>query len=263
MLRSIFAKTFWDQRRALLAWSIGVAFATALYASFYPTMQNPQMEAAMEAYPQALMDAFGFQDLVSPAGYLGGTVFGIIGPILIIIFTVANGTRAVAGDEEGGTLDLLLAYPVSRTRVVAERFGALAVATMVLGMAILVVLLVLRGPAELNISAGNLAGMVLHLVLLGLCFGSLALGLGAATGRRGLALSVAAILGVLAWFANTLAPSSESIAWLQNLSPFHYYSGGQPLRNGPQADDILILLGVSLLAVAAGAVIFNRRDVAV
>ena len=111
MLRNVFTKTLWDQRRGLVAWVIGVALATTLYASFYPTMRNPEMEAAM-------MDAFGFEDLVSPAGYLAGTVFGIIGPVLMIIFATSAGARAVAGEEESGRLDLLLAYPVSRTRVV-------------------------------------------------------------------------------------------------------------------------------------------------
>lgn len=263
MLRNVFTKTLWDQRRALLAWMIGIAVATAVYASFYPTMRNPEMEAAMASYPQGMMDAFGFQDLTSPAGYLGGTVFGIIGPILLIIFTTASGARAIAGEEESGQLDLLLAYPVSRARVVLQRFAALVVATLLVGGAMLLVLVVVSGPAELDIPASHLVAMVLHLVLLGICFGALALALGAAFGRRGLALAVAAVFGVLAYFANTLAPQSENLAWLQDLSPFRYYSGGQPLRNGLQLGDATLLLVVSLLLVGAGTLAFTRRDVAV
>lgn len=263
MLRNVFTKTLSDQRRALLAWMIGTGVATALYASFYPTMRNPEMEAAMASYPQAMMDAFDFQDLASPAGYLAGTVFGIIGPVLLIIFTTGIGARAIASEEESGRLDLLLAHPVSRTRVVVQRFGALIIATLLVGGAILLVLLALSGPAQLDLPAGHLVAMVVHLVLLGICFGALALALGAAFGRRGLALAVAAILGMLSYFANTLAPQSESLAWLQNVSPFHYYSGGQPLRNGLRLGDASILLGVSLALVAAGTLAFNRRDVGV
>ncbi len=263
MLRNVFTKTLWDQRRALLGWMIGIAVATTLYASFYPTMRNPEMEAAMASYPQVMMDAFGFQDLFSPAGYLAGTVFGIIGPVLVIIFTTGTGARAIAGEEESGRLDLLLAYPVSRVRVVLQRFAALVVATLLVGGAMLLVLFALAGPAELDIPVGHMVAMVLHLVLLGIWFGALALALGAAFGRRGLALDVAAVLGVLTYFANTLAPQSESLAWLQNLSPFHYYSGGQPLRNGLQLADATILLVVSLVLVAVSTLVFSRRDVAV
>ena len=242
MLRNTFTKTLWDQRRALLAWMIGIAAATAVYASFYPTMRNPEMEAAMANYPQVMMDAFGFQDLASPAGYLAGTVFGIIGPVLLIIFTTGTGARAIAGEEESGRLDLLLAYPVSRTRVVLQRFAALVVATLLVGGAMLLVLLALSGPAQMELPAGYIVAMVVHLVLLGICFGALALALGAAFGRRGLALAMAAILGVGSYFANTLAPQSERLAWLQDFSPFRYYSGGQPLRNGLQLGDASILL---------------------
>jgi hypothetical protein len=53
---------------------------------------------------------------------------GLTGALLII--TAAAGARAVAGDEEAGTLDLLLAHPVSLTRLVllALGFGTAALA---------------------------------------------------------------------------------------------------------------------------------------
>jgi ABC-2 type transport system permease protein len=47
------------------------------------------------------------------------------------------------------------------------------------------------------------------------------------------------------------------------VSPWHWYLGGEPLKNGLQAGDSLLLLAVTLLLVAVGTVVFNRRDVAV
>jgi len=57
-----------------------------------------------------------------------------------------------------------------------------------------------------------------------------ALAVGAATGRRAWAAGAVAAGGVLTYFANTLGPSIEWLAWSRDFSPFHYYSGGQPLR---------------------------------
>jgi ABC-2 type transport system permease protein len=42
------------------------------------------------------------------------------GPLLLIIYSVAAGASAIAGEEDRRTLDLLLASPVSHTRVIAS-----------------------------------------------------------------------------------------------------------------------------------------------
>jgi ABC-2 type transport system permease protein len=68
---------------------------------------------------------------------------------------------------------------------------------------------------------------------------------------------------VLSYFANTLAPQQEAIAWLRNLSPFSHYAGGQPLQHGVQIGDAAVLLATSVVLVAAGTLSFSRRDVAV
>ena len=72
-----------------------------------------------------------------------------------------------------------------------------------------------------------------------------------------------ATVGVLTYFGNNLGPSVDWLAWSQDVSPVHYYSGGEPLRNGFQALDSLVLVGAALILVALAAIGFERRDVAV
>ncbi|MFV9503741.1 MAG: ABC transporter permease [Oscillochloridaceae bacterium umkhey_bin13] len=263
MLRNVFTKTLWEQRIGIVGWCLGLAVAAAVYAAFYPSIRSPEMAAALENYPQAMIEAFGLSDMISPAGYLQSTVFGIIGPILILIFAISTGTRAIAGDEHAGTLDLLLAYPVSRTKVLLHRFAALAVALSLIGVSVLLMLIALNNPAELALPVSHLAAMALQLSLLGLSFGALALAAGAITGRPTLALGIASGFGVVSYFANTLAPRVDGLAWLQKLSPFYYYSGSEPLRNGLQAGDTAVLLGLVIVFVVIGVVGFNRRDIGV
>lgn len=264
MLRSVFGKTLWDQRRGILIWSIGIAAVGVMYSAFYPTLNSPEMAEFMDAYPQEIMDAMGITDLTSPEGYLGGTTYGILGPILILIFAASFGARAIAGEEEAGRLDVLLAHPVTRWRVVIERAAAMIVALALAGLVLLLGMIVMAGVAEFeSIGVANLAAASGQLVLLGLFFGALALAIGALTGSRGLALGLVAIVGVLTYFANNLGPSVDWLAWSQNVSPFHYYSGGEPLRHGFQALDSLVLLGASLVLVALAIIGFERRDVAV
>ena len=49
----------------------------------------------------------------------------ILAPLVLLIFAIGAGAGAVAGEEERGTLDLVLAHPVRRRDFVLQRFAAL------------------------------------------------------------------------------------------------------------------------------------------
>jgi ABC-2 type transport system permease protein len=264
MLHSVFSKSLWEQRRALVGWTIGITAVGVFYASFFPAVSGPEISEAMENMAPELMEALGFTAISTPAGYLGSTTFGLLGPVLMIVMGTWLGTRAIAGDEESGRLDVLLAHPVSRVQVAVERFAALAVAMGVVSLVLLAALLAVSGVAQLEtIGAANLAAACLHLAVLGTFFGGLALAVGAATGSRALCSAVAAAVGVVGYFANTLAAQIDAVSWAQSLSPFRYYSGGRPLVNGVQVVDLGILAAAAIALVAIGTALFSKRDVGV
>jgi ABC-2 type transport system permease protein len=264
MLRNVFTKTLWDARRSLLGWALAVSAVAAMYAAFWPSVNTPQMQQALRNYPQGVLEAFNYNDLTSPAGYLGSSVYGLLIPLLVAVFAIDWGTRAVAGDEEAGTLDLLLAHPVSRTRVALQRFAALIAALTLVGALLLLAMLAIAGPAQLQgITAAEFAAATAQLALFGGCLGALAFAVGAATGRKALALGASAGVAVLAYLANGVFPQLQGLEWTRDLSPWHWYLGGEPLKNGLQAGDSLLLLVVTLVLVAAGTWSFNHRDVAV
>lgn len=264
LLRNPFTKALFDMRRSLLGWTIAIVAVGAMYASFWPTMQTPEMKQAMEAYPEGLLEAFNYSDLTTAAGYLGSAVYGLLVPLLVAVFAIAAGTRAVAGDEEAGTLDLVLAHPVGRTRLVLHRFAALAAGIVAVAVLLGLAMVALNGPAQFDgIDAGGFAAMTLHLALFGLVFAALAFAVGAATGRRALALGAGAGVAVLGYLANTVFPQVDGLAWAREVSPFHWYLGGDPLVNGVQPGGALLLLGATAALVAVGTWAFHRRDVAI
>ena len=264
MLRNVFGKTLWDQRRSLVAWMVGISAIGVLYAAFYPSINNPDMQAALNAYPEGFLDAIGFTDVTSAAGYLGSTTFGLLGPALLIVFAAAIGGSAIAGEEESGRLDLLLAHPVSRWSVLAQRFAAIVVSMFAVGLALALGLIAISGLADLgDIGVANLVATSMQFALFGSLFGAIALAVGAATGRRSLVYATVAIIGIAGFFANNLGPAIEGLAWLADVSPFGWYIGGEPLRNGFQVADSALLAVVSLVVVALGGLLFDRRDVAV
>jgi ABC-2 type transport system permease protein len=131
------------------------------------------------------------------------------------------------------------------------------------GIIVLVAILAIRGPIDLDIPFAHIAAASLDLALMGLLFGSLAILVGGITGRRGLAISVSAAVVVIAYLANGLAPQVDALAWMQNVSPFHWADGTNTLRDGINPVDTLLLGGVAAVLVAVAAFAFNRRDVGV
>jgi len=264
MLRSVFGKTLWDRRRSLVAWVVGIVVVGVFYAAFYPVIDNPDMRAALKAYPKGILDAIGFTDVTSAAGYLGSTTFGLLGPTLLIVFAAAMGGSVVAGDEESGRLDLVLAHPVSRWSLVWQGFAAIAVAMFVVGVVMAIGLVAISGPADLGeIGWANIAAASIQLSLFGAVFGAIALAVGAATGRRSLVYATVAVVGVAGFFGNNLGPSVEALGWLAAISPYHFSLGGEPLKNGFQVADSAVLVVASVVIVLVGGVFFDRRDVAV
>lgn len=261
----VLLKSMRDNRRGWIGWSLALAAVAAMYSAFWPTMgNNPQMAGAIEAYPEALREALNMHDLSRPETYLGATVFGLLVPILLAVFAISAGMKAIAGDEEAGTLDLVMAQPVGRSSLALQRFGAVVVAVVVIGTMVGLAVTGMRGPAQYpEVSAANIAATTFQLVLFGAFFGALSYGVGAWTGRRSIALAVGATVAVIGYLCNSFLPQVQGLAWTEKVSPFHWYIGGEPLFNGLDWGGIGLLAGFTALLVGLGTWRFTRRDLAV
>src|SRR5207248_8557932 len=65
--------------------------------------------------------------LMSPEGFLSLAFFSYL-PLIMGVFAVLAGSGLLAADEENGTLDLILAHPVSRTALFLGRLLAFVAA---------------------------------------------------------------------------------------------------------------------------------------
>jgi len=263
LLRDVYPKALWDARRSLPGWTGAIAAVALMYAAFWPTVSSPEMAGALAAYPKDVLAAFNAEDLGTPQGYLGGTVYGLLVPLLVAVFMIAAGTRGIAGDEEAGTLELVLAHPVSRRGLALQRLGAALTEMAVVAVVLFAVMVAARAPFELgSVSVGGFLAINTQLALFGAVFAALAFAVGAATGRRAAALGVSAGAAVLAYLANSVFPQVAALEWTRSLSPFHWYLGGDPLTNGLQWPGTLALAGTTLVLAAAGTYLFTRRDIA-
>lgn len=262
MFGNLFLKSLRDQRRALLGWGIGLVLLVLLEAALWPSIRNmPDLGEFLASYPEAMRKLFNLEDFGTGTGFMNAELFSTMLPVLFIIFAVGRGARMIAGEEEAGTLDVLLVTPVSPVRLVLQQAAALAVAVGALGVLLYLVMLGGSAAFDMGVRADDLAGATLAMVLLGIEFGWLALAVGAGTGRRALAIGFASTAAVAAYVLYVAGELDQAVEPWQPLSPFHQALTGGPLGAGlPPA--YLWMPAAAAAFIAAALPVFARRDIA-
>ena len=265
MLHSVFAKTLRDQRRPLAWWTLGLLALSAMMVGLYPTVRDSS--AALNQYiqkmPEAMKSLFGgFSDYTTPAGYLKTELFTFMLPVIFLVFAIGAGARAIAGEEERGTLDVLAATPVTRRAIVLEKAEAMLATATYLGVVQVVGIVVVARIAGVHVGLAGLSQEMVSLVLLAFVLGTIALAIGSVRGHsRGLPVAVAASFAVVTYLVNALA---DVVTWLRPfrlMTPWHYYSGHDPIVRGLDPVHVGVLLAIAIACLAVSVVGFDRRDV--
>jgi ABC-2 type transport system permease protein len=247
-----------DNRRAPLVWGGPLGAMGALVVALYPSIRD-SLNNAVKGYPAGLKEAFGITDVGTIERFLHAEIFSLLLPVAVSYFAMRCVTSPLAGAEERGHLDTLLATPVARRTLVA---GALVTAAIAAAEVLLVSGVLTEAAAVLvgePLAVGRLAGALAGVWGLALFFA------GCATLASGLMHRAAPVLGAgaavlgamyLVDVLGKLASSAEPLRW---LSAFRYY--GAPLQDGLDAGGLGVLVAAGALLAAAGAVCFERRDI--
>jgi ABC-2 type transport system permease protein len=265
MLRNLFLKELRDQRWSLLLWSVALIGYVVIMCAVYPTVAENQqsLEQLIKSMPPAFKNYILGQagDFFTPAGYLGARIFALLSPLVLLIFAVGGGSRTVAGEEDAGTLGLLLAHPLSRRRALTEKYLSLLAAVSVINAAHLVGLLLGVSAVGVDADLSRVLQASVSLWLLCVMGASLAFAAGSLGGRRGTATAAAAGVLLLAYLLDTIGLLVSSLGWLRELSFFYYYEGGQVMQHGLTASHLAVLLVTIAVCLAASYAAFLRRSI--
>lgn len=263
MFRSIYTKTLRDYRVAILGWGLGLALVVyAQFAALPSVLSTPESRASAVAVAQTFR-FFGEPIAVdTPAGYVTWKTIGFL-PLLVGIWAALAGARLARGAEERGTLDIVLAAPRSRARVLGEGIAALVTALALIGILIGLGALGGGAAAKESVAAGAALVAGLNVGLMALLIGLFALLLSQFMARAGAAAGAAVGLAVLAWMVDGAGRIVPNGAWVSRLSPYHLYIVSKPLIASVGADWAAMLALAALCALCGGvsAALFARRDV--
>lgn len=262
MTTLMITRRWWRTTRGtLLGWAVGLAAVSTMYLSVYGTIDPSVMDSYLDSFPTDLIETFGLHDLASPAGYAQSTVYGLIGPVLVLIAGMSRGVSAIAGDESSGVLETEVSAAVSRTQVYVGRALGVVGHVLALGAVLAVVTLAVSALSTLDLGFDQVLGGAAGLTLLALLHALTAFSVGALTGRAGVALAVTVAVAVGGYFAANLGPRLAD--WVQPLSPWHWAYGQDPLATGPDWSGLGLLAATCVVVLALGLTRFPRRDLGV
>lgn len=258
----LLAKALSDLRAQILGWGIGLGLLLAMTLALYPSISDLYGDM-MEQLPEAMLAFFGSAaDFSTAEGYLNAEFFSY-GMLALAVFSIMAGTAALAGEEGDGTLEVLLAQPVSRSRLLLVKVAALIAATAGIIVITFPFIWVSSLLAHVTLSWGRLMEAFALLWLFEVLVALLAMAASLAVGgRRGGGVVVAFVL-VASYIVDSLANLVSSLEKVRPLLLTTYYQGNSVLAEGVNWWYIGGLCGLVLVAFLAALVLFQRRDVGV
>jgi ABC-2 type transport system permease protein len=253
----LFARTLRDQRVACISVAFVMALMAVLDTAIYPEYRDALEKFELPAYFQGFVGEAG--SIASPEGFYSAEFFSWL-PLLLITVVIIGATGTLAGEEAAGTLDLLLAQPVKRSRLLLEKTAGLTVITALAAAASIPGFAVAKAFVDVPIGVGRLSEATANMVPVTLLYLTLSLWAAAALPSRSMASLVAIGAVVAAYILNTVGAAVPAIEDVRNASPFYWADSAHVLVHGfdwPRAAGMLALSGV-FLGLALWS--FERRD---
>ena len=262
LLKNIFLKTLRDYRVAILGWGIGMGVTIVSPMASVGTLINTPAARA-----QLAQLAAQFKWAADPvaANTIGGYATFKIGIfiLLLAVWPLLAGSRMLRGEEDRGSLDVLLSLPRTRLQVAVQK--TLAMWTALLAMGLIIGVLAYLGGVKFKAEFGIGDALVFgwNLVLICAVFGAIALFVSQFTRERGTAAGITGgllLIFIVIDMVHRVIPNTD---WFSHLSPVYYYNLSKPLvpSYGSNVGAMLVMLGLTLALTAAAIALFVRRDV--
>ena len=251
----------YNRRRSTLWYAVGMALYMLVIVVLYPSFKHSTELNTLTEGNSALAALIGATGtLTSPAGWMAVNAYANFLPLVMLLLTIGYGAGAIAGQNEDGTLGLLVVLPVARQRILAEKTATMTLQALILALTTAACVYIGRA-FQVTLDPWHVATATLAVLLLGIALGLIALALGAATGSRGTAIGITSAIAALCYLISSLAPVVHWIHPLRYASLFYWAIGDQQLTNGAGAGSLAVLVGVTIAAAISANVAFRRLDI--
>jgi polyether ionophore transport system permease protein len=265
---SVFGKTLRDSRRAILL--VGgvlalllVVVSAAIIAEFSTPASRQELENVVAAVPPILQ---GLAGPVVNVGTLGGYLsykYGTFFPVIASLWSILALSGTLAGEARRGSLEFVVAAPMSRRRVALEKLAghltAMVIAILLVFLALLVAGRMGTLPGD-EIPAQGALGYALWLGAISLAAGGLAFAAAQFVGR-GSAIGIAGAVMFAGFILNGYHNAIPALAPFANLTWWGWSADHVPLAGQYDWASVALIGVVALVLLVIGVEAFVRRDI--
>lgn len=267
----LFLQFFKDRKSGHFFFSLGlILYGLMLAASMPAVLENKEMfEKLLSAYPEKVLtflagSGIDFSTLLTKEGYLTMEFFALWFPIILFAYIISYTVSVISKDYESGTIEPLLAQPVTRTRIIVERFLAVTIGLFSLSFITVFSLWILLKLYDQALAFTGLLAVGIHAFCFVLVFGAINLFFTSVFLEKGKALGISIGIFVLMHVANALSDSVEFLDKIKFLSLFNYYKIYQALLLDPfPLKETLLFVGIVVVLFVSSIFIFKGKDIAV
>jgi len=237
-------------------------------------------QVALVAIASSLSDSNGFERLAGLAplfiqqafgpaltSFAGMTAVGFFEPLIVMLvveFAIYVATEP-AGDVESGLVDLVLARPLPRHRLMTRSLivmtGAALALPLTMGASLWISLWSLAPPDVRWPEPKKIVLLMSHLSAVAWCFGGVALAAAARARRRGAAQALVGVAAIAFYLMEVVGEAWSRAAWASRLSPFHRFHGAGILTGQTEpVRDLTTLLAIGAVAIGLAYWQFQHRD---
>ena len=260
---NIFLRELKANLKSLIIWSVIVALLIMIgVAKFSAFAGDPEMLKILDSVPPVVLEAMnmGAFNLTTLTGFYGVMFiyFGLMGAMAAAMW----GSDIISKEERDKTVEFSLVLPISRSKVItAKALAALinCIAFVLITWGISIAAVQSYNPDQAFYK--NLSLEMQAMFLIELVFLAVGLFLGCAMKQYKRSGSTAVAIILVTYILSILSGMQEKLDFLKYFSPFKYFDAGQLFISGKfESTYLLISAAIIIACVAAGYLVYNRRD---
>ncbi|RRJ30081.1 ABC transporter permease [Halocatena pleomorpha] len=257
------ARYEWERRfRGTVVIAVGMTILTGFFVWYFSVLDTESLQRMATSLPPAMLEAFGIETIATIEGFLAVEVYNFLWVLGLGLYFAYTAGGLIAGDIERNRMDLLASFPVSRSRLLFDKYGSLLPPIVVFNVA--VGLVVYGSVAAIGESIDPIHLLLVHALSIPYLLACAAIGTvftvlldRADTAKRGAVGLVFAL-----FLLDSVTANAERLGWVGNLSPTQYYDPSEILVDGTYAlTDSGVLLTITVVLLLSSQTIFKRRDI--